>query len=267
MTGEPIPLILVHGWKSHAGVWNRLLPRLDAAGITCSRFSYEQIAGEDIPVIAGALENHLRQYRRETGYAGQVDICAHSLGTCIVRYFLEVMDGKARREKVRQLIGLGPPNNGSSLAELFSDPELGPPIVHRLTGVFVPQGYDPTADRIVQNVRFGSPVMSELRSAGLRTDIAYRVIVTANPSGNPAFFPLFDGKTWERDTAGRYRLTSAGDGIVTNRESALQGIPLDIILPGADGPECPASPDQYCHISMPRNPAVIGRVMHYLTGT
>jgi triacylglycerol lipase len=267
MTERPVPVILVHGWNSHPGIWNRLIPRLDAAGIPHSRFSHVEMADKPLPYIAGALREHIRTFRDNADYAGPVDIVCHSVGTCITRYFLEVMDGQERREHVRQLIGLGPPNNGSALAELFHDPEQGKTIINKLTGVFVPEGFDPSADIIVQDVRPESRVMDELRTAGIREDIIYRVIVTANPEGIPGFFPLFSGMTWETGDDGRYRMTLEGDGVVPNRESALPGISLDIIPPGPDASGSYPDPGLFCHINLPKNPAVIGRILQYLQKT
>jgi triacylglycerol lipase len=265
MTERPAPVILVHGWNSHPGVWNRLLPRLEADHIRYSRFSHVELADRTLPEIAGALRDHIRQYRDGAGFEGAVDIICHSLGTCITRYFLEVMDRAEQREHVRQLIALGPPNNGSALAELFNDPEQGGRIINRLTGVFVPEEFDPRKDRIVQAVRPGSPVMAELRTAGIRQDILYRVIVTANPEGIPGFFPRFAGRTWERGNDGRYRQTLEGDGVVAHSESLLPGISLDIIPPGPDPSGQYLRPDLFCHINMPKNPAVMDRIMQYLT--
>jgi triacylglycerol lipase len=267
MTSSPIPVILVHGWNSPPGVWTRLVPRLEAAHIPCNRFSYGEMTDRNLPDIAGALRDHIRQERDKAGYNGAVDIISHSLGTCITRYFLEVLDGAEHREHVRQLIGLGPPNNGSALAELFHDPEQGSAIINRLTGVFVPEGYDPEADMIVQDVRPASRVMAELRSAGIRKDIRYHVIVTANPGGIPGFFPLFAGKTYEIGDDGKYRMTLEGDGVVAHRESRLPGISLDIIPPGRDASGQYPRPDLYCHINLPKNPAVIDRIMQYLTAS
>ena len=62
------------------------------------------------------------------------------MGTCIVHHLLEVTARVEHSQKVRQLIGLGPPNNGSALAELFHDPKHGEEIINKLTGTFVPQG-------------------------------------------------------------------------------------------------------------------------------
>jgi pimeloyl-ACP methyl ester carboxylesterase len=265
MSGDRFPVILVHGWNSHPGVWKKLGGRLEAAGIPYRKFDHTGMKGSALPEIAESLRDYLREVRDESGWSGPVDIVCHSIGTCIVRYLLEVIDGKERMQAVRQLIGLGPPNNGSALAELFNDPKRGEEIINRLTGVFVPQGFDPAVDRIVQDVRPGSPVINSLRTAGLRSDITYRIIVTANPEKVPGFFPWFKGKTWERGEDEKYRATLDGDGVVTHRESVLPGISLDVLSASFERGDHLPSPDQYCHINLPRNPIVIDRIMQYLT--
>jgi triacylglycerol lipase len=265
MNRDQNPVILVHGWNSHPGVWKQLVARLEAAKIPYRNFDHTGMQGSSLPEIAESLRNFLRGVRNETGWSGPLDIVCHSIGTCIVRYLLEVIDGTERSLAVRQLIGLGPPNNGSALAELFNDPRHGAEIINRLTGVFVPPGFDPAADRLVQDVRPKSPVIRSLRTAGLRSDITYRIVVTANPEEVPGFFPLFEGKTWEQEEDGKYRATFNGDGVVAHRESVLPGISLDIlsVSPGQED-YLPAS-HQYCHINLPKNPIVINRIMHYLT--
>ena len=234
---DPIPVLLVHGWYSHPGVWKKLCVHLDAAGIPYWKFDHTRLRRSPLPQTAACLDEYLRQMREESHWTGPVDIVCHSLGTCIARYLLEVMDGEGRTQSVRQLIGLGPPNNGSALAELFNDPHYGAEIINRLTGVFVPKGFNPATDQLVQDVRPNSPVMHSLRTAGLRTDITYRIIVTTNPGDDPAFFPLFEGKTWEIGNDGKYRPTLEGDGVVAQRESVLPGISLDVLSasPGGEG--------------------------------
>ncbi len=263
MDSGNIAVVLVHGWNSHPGIWNRLVPRLDAEGIIHRQYDHTALAGSTVPAIAANLGEYLHEVSQSFGDR-KIDIVCHSVGTCIVRYLLEVIDGKSRSFRVRQLIGIGPTNSGSALAELFSHPEFGPEIIDKLTGVFVPRGFDPIADPIVQDVRPKSRVMAELRAAGIRKDIRYRVLVTANPAGIPGFFPLFSGETTDLTHDGHRQMTRHGDGIVPNRESELPGISLDILSAGdGEGADLP-SPDQYCHISLPRNPVVIDRIMEYL---
>lgn len=259
-----IPAVLVHGWNSHPGIWNKLSPLLDGAGIPAWKFDHTRLRDRTMTDVAVALGEFVTAKRQETGYEGDVDVVCHSVGTCAARYFLEVLDGTTRRARVRQLIGIGPPNNGSALAELFNDPARQKEIIDRLTGVFVPEGFDPAADRIVQDVRPASTVMQRMRAAGTRQDITYRVIVTANPAGDPLFFPLFGGRTWVRAGDGSYTAVFDGDGIVANRESALPGVSLDIISSGDEDETSPLQPGQYCHINLPRNPAVMERVLQYL---
>jgi triacylglycerol lipase len=265
MSDDRFPVILVHGWNSHPGIWKRLVGRLDEAKIPNKKFDHTGMQGSALPKIAGSFNTYLRKVRDENDWSGPVDIVCHSIGTCIFRYLLKVVDGTDRTQPVRQLIGLGPPNNGSALAELFTDPQRGEAIINRLAGVFVPQGFDPAADQLVQDVRPGSPVIRSLRTAGLRSDIAYRIIVTANPENVSGFFPLFEGKTWERIVYGKYQATLDGDGVVTHRESVLPGISLDILSASPEQKDHLPEPDQCCHINLPRNPMVIDRIMHYLT--
>lgn len=105
------PAILVHGWRSHPGIWNRLAPALsDAAVPPLWNFDHTAMQGAGTETIALALRDYIHKKRDETGYAGPVDIVCHSMGgTCIARYLLEVLDGDAREEQVRQLVGIGPP--------------------------------------------------------------------------------------------------------------------------------------------------------------
>lgn len=265
MCSDQCPVILVHGWNSHPGTWKRLARRLESEDIPYRRFDHTGMKGSTMPEIAESLHDYLQKVRSENSWSGPVDIVCHSLGACIVRHLLEVIDGTERTQTIRQLISLGPTNNGSALAELFNDPEHGEEIIDRLTGIFVPQGFDPAADNIVQNVRPGSPFMHTLRTAGLRSDITYRIIVTANPTDNPEFFPWFDGKTWEIAENGKYRATLEGDGVVAHQESTLPGIPLEILSAPAEPEDQQPAPDQYSHINQPRNPIVIEKVMQYLT--
>jgi pimeloyl-ACP methyl ester carboxylesterase len=266
MNPDPVPVVLVHGWNSHPGAWKQLCSRLESAKIPYTKFDHTGMSGKTLGDIAGSLGRFLSAWRSETGFSGQIDVVSHSVGTCIARYYLEVCDGEKKEEQVRQLIGLGPPNTGSALAELFVHPVHGPVIINRLTGIFVPAGFDPAADAIVQDVRPQSRFMEKLRAAGTRPDITYRIIVTANPEGIPEFFPLFEGKTWEIAGMRKFRQTLEGDGIVAHAESVLPGISLDVMVASSESDENLPMANQYCHINLTKNPLVNDRVMHYLLG-
>ncbi len=262
MPARSVPVVLVHGWKSHPGIWNRLTPRLNETGIPYWSFDFTSLDGASMEEIAGALGRFIATKREEQDYNGSVDVVCHSIGSCIARYLFEVTDGHTRHEQVRQLIAIGPPNNGSSLAELFCDPVVGPAITERLCGTFVPQNFDPVADVIVQACRPGSATMTALREAGIRPDIRYRLLCAENIIRTSSFFPCFGGKTYELQPDGRWVMTYFGDGIVPHADSVLPGATLDIL------PAKPASLEndarQYCHIHLPRAPEVVNRVVDFL---
>jgi triacylglycerol lipase len=259
---ENCPVVLVHGWKSHPRVWKRLVLRLEGLGVSAWSFDHSGMRGESAPAVAAAMRDYIRGMREESGYGGPIDVVCHSMGTLAARYLLEVIDGERREEPVRSLIGIGPPNNGSSMAELFNDPDHGPEIIRRLAGTFVPHGYEPADDAIVQDLRPGSRVMATLRTAGLRDDIRYRVITTVNRTRAREFFPLFEGKTWVFKPDGSWQTTYAGDGIIPHFDSHLSGAGYDI-LP-LDPAMLHREPGVYCHLRLPGNPEVIDRTLEYL---
>lgn len=261
VTADHRPVVLVHGWKSHPGIWDPLVEALTGRSIPCWLFDHSWMRGTGLDMIAGSFQDFMRRKRDATGFSGPVDIICHSMGTGIARFLLEVIDGREQEERVGQLIALGPPNNGSSLAELFFNPSVSPRILRVLGGVFVPRRFNPPDDIIVTQFRPGSRVMGMLRSAGIREDLSYRMILTENRDTNPAFFPPFRGKTLVASRDG-WETTYAGDGIVPHVDSFLPGAGYDI-LP-ADPVSLRRSPDLYCHLHLPRNPEVIQRIVEYI---
>jgi triacylglycerol lipase len=257
------PVVLVHGWNSHPGVWNRLVPRLEELGFPIWNFAHDKCVNLAPDEIAYLLQDYIGDRRAATGYEGEIDLVCHSMGGCIARYLIEVIDGQERSERVRQLVGLGPPNNGSALAEIFFDPDMGPGVIEQLTGSFVPPGFKPDEDRIVREFRFGSRTISHLQQAGTRDDIAYRMILSGNRQLRPEFFPPFEGRTWEYDPEEGWRKTCDGDGIVPHRDSWLPGAEHVILPAGAMPSQSP--PDHYCHIYLPRNAEVIALVVKFLS--
>ncbi len=262
MNRERCPVILVHGWKSHPGIWNRFIPLLTSESFCPWSYGYDSLEDPSLADIAAGLRSFIGEKREETGYDGPLDFVCHCMGTVVARYLLEVMDRGVHREKVRLLIGLGPPNNGSSIAELFHDRDHGPDMIDRLTGVFIPEGYDPLCDRIVQEFRPGSSPMKRLRAAGLRSDLTYRLILTENRQAAPGFFPVFTGMTWQFCGEQGWQMTCHGDGIVPHTDSVLPGAGLDILPLRPEGlGECPS---QYCHFNLPRNDEIMEQALSYL---
>ena len=262
MNEEGCPVVLVHGWKSHPGVWNRFTSLLSGEFLSPWNYGYDTLDDPSLADIAMGLRSFIGDKRDETGYDGPLDFVCHCMGTVVARYLLEVMDSAQYPEKVRLLIGLGPPNNGSSIAELFHDPDYGPGMIECLTGVFIPDGYDPVSDRIVREFRPGSGPMQRLRSAGLRADVAYRLILTENRPAISEFFPTFTGRTWQFTRDGEWQMTYHGDGIVPHTDSLLPGAGLDILPLRPEG--LGDSPYQYCHFNLPRNDEIMDRVLKYL---
>jgi len=263
VTAGSRPVVLVHGWKSHPGIWDRLVDFLDDEGIPSWTFDHSRVRGAAVGSLALLLREFIRDQRADSGYTGAVDMVCHSMGTGIARYLVEVLDKNERHEKVRLLVGLGPPNNGSSLAELFFDPVHSPRILQSLCGIFVPRRFNPADDTIVQEFRPGSRTMAALRAAGIRADIRYRFILTGNCTADPGFFPPFHGRTWVK-TANGWETTYAGDGIVPHADSLIPGAGYEV-LP-LDPASLFSSPDLYCHLHLPRNPEVIGRILYCLSG-
>lgn len=262
MTCRRYPAVLVHGWKSGPEIWRDLAERLKDESIPYWNFSFSGMEDSDPVSIAMALKDFISNTRRRTNYYDYIDIICHSTGGFIVRYLLEVIDGETREEKVRFFIGIAPASNGSAMAELFNDPEHGHVILKGLAGIFVPKRYNPAEDRIVQGLRPKSLETASILGSGHRDDISYRIIVSSNEDCIPGFFPPFDGKTWVfRD--GSWEMTNLGDGVVAHVDSFIPGAGVDI-LP-KDRVQFISNPFMYCHIMLPVNKEVIGRIIEYLS--
>lgn len=255
-----VPVLFIHGWKSHPGIWNTITRALEGSSIPIWRFDHSSLTDIAFHDLINRLEKFLFRKREETGYHGEIDIVTHSMGGFLCRYLLEVKD-IPRRHQVRQLIMIGPPNNGATMAELFNHETIGPHIISSLSGVFVPREYNPAEDPIVQGIRFTSKETRELKQAGKRDDIRYRTIVALNRSGEEGIFPLFQGKTWVCSPDGTWMQTWFGDGIIPYADTRLPGTMWDLI--GAE-PDPAIDPYQYCHILLPKNPEVVRLVTGYL---
>ena len=141
MTVHTVPAILVHGWKSRPRYGNNLhrsSRKTISTGFSIIRHLMKLLQMEGSRNLLRILS---QQKEKRTILLGSVDIVCHSIGSCIARYLLEVNDGRALHERVRQPIAIGPPNNGSSLAELSAIRSSAPLFTGRLCETFVARNF------------------------------------------------------------------------------------------------------------------------------
>ena len=53
------PVVLVHGWKSHPGIWKRFIPLLNDASLPVWSFGYDRLDEPSLPNLAAALEQFI----------------------------------------------------------------------------------------------------------------------------------------------------------------------------------------------------------------
>jgi len=106
------PVLLVHGYCCSRGSWWWLRRRLEAAGWTVATITLEPIYAA-IDSYVEPLARRIDAVLKETG-AGQLVLVGHSMGGLVARAYLQRF-GDAR---VKRLITLGTPHQGSRLADL-----------------------------------------------------------------------------------------------------------------------------------------------------
>jgi triacylglycerol lipase len=57
---DRVPVVLIHGWNSHPGIWNRLDPLLLKASIPCWKFDHSTMKESAVPDIATVLGRYIR---------------------------------------------------------------------------------------------------------------------------------------------------------------------------------------------------------------
>lgn len=123
----PVPVVLIPGWHGEPAAFDRMIPALEAAGLTVLDFdpsrpgsqalAYAPTAdGQHIPdvsarVVAPAVDAALTRAGYPPGAA--VDVVGYSMGGLVARYLIEKA-GWARR--IHTLVMLGTPNHGTIAA-------------------------------------------------------------------------------------------------------------------------------------------------------
>ncbi|GEM_PF-3262891 len=266
-----VPVILVHGWRpdKRTWVWDELI-----ASLNSHQIPYRQVFLEDdgkhpdgslspelyVGKVAAAFD-----FYRHSGYTGKVDVVCHSMGAMVTRLAMEQQSGYGSR--VRQWIGIAPVNQGAALADY---PGLLPlKVLSWLASV----GYkDVRSDGAITGMRIEGAPAKTLASLPRSPGVIYRVIAGYNPCTNddlacrtnlsPDFKNphLGPGKTVARLVDNRgvvhtHAWTHYGDSVVALAQSKL---------PGASSMDCYP---WLGHTSLPRDSAVVARVVNYLLNT
>lgn len=116
LSGERLPLLLIHGYQCNRGFWLWLRPRIEAAGWTVATHSMEP-AWTEIDNYAEGIARRIDEVLAATG-APQVILIGHSMGGLACRTYLR-NHGKG---KVARMITLGSVHHGSRLAWLGIGP-------------------------------------------------------------------------------------------------------------------------------------------------
>ena len=116
LSGERLPLLLIHGYQCNRGFWIWMRPRLEAAGWTVATHSMEPVWTE-IDNYADGIERRIDEVLAATG-APQVILIGHSMGGLACRTYLRA-HGKG---KVARMITLGSVHHGTRLARLGIGP-------------------------------------------------------------------------------------------------------------------------------------------------
>ena len=112
VTGQGLPVLLVHGYVCNRGYWTKLSRLLARAGIAHDAVDLEPI-GASIDDVVPQVEQALARLCSRTG-SGRAIIVAHSMGGLVARAWLR-RHGAAR---VAKIITIGTPHHGTALASL-----------------------------------------------------------------------------------------------------------------------------------------------------
>ena len=116
--GEPLPVVLVHGYGGNAASMSAIQARLQRAGRQVTSIDLPNGGTGDIVQSARVVVDTVQA----TG-SPKVDLIGFSMGGVVVRTYLDEFGGSAR---ARYVITLASPNHGTSVAGLaaIADPGL-----------------------------------------------------------------------------------------------------------------------------------------------
>lgn len=256
---EPIPVILVHGWRPQKDgktlvVWNEMKLALDKENIPNYEFSYLPVTGDPY-TYAGNLEKFINEIKTTNGYTGKFDIVCHSMGALVSRFYM-VRNGNYKN--IRQWIGIAPVNKGSAFADLVDSNVIGYFLVKPLLYLFFG---DIGSTGVVANMRtYDNQTIALNRSGpdydGIMEGVTYHIIAGNKVPLHVEFKSAMEGvlkwmainsreeyKSYQSiikegyiptrvkltENGEVYRWTENGDGAVANEQSMLNDITPHVI--------------------------------------
>ena len=114
---SPLPVILVHGYRQDASVWETWEGLLEADGVLYLSITFSESDDECGSARDHALElsQTVQEFLTQTG-TQQLNLVGFSKGGIDARVYLQ-----GGTDDVANLIMLGSPNAGSPLAEMYND--------------------------------------------------------------------------------------------------------------------------------------------------
>ena len=255
----PVPVVLVHGWRSGPGMWDAFESALKEEGIPYWNFGYDGTADPTLSAyeLVGFIREKRSTYRPDlypNGYTGKIDIVCHSMGAIVSRWSMEAL---GHGNEVRQWIGIAPAHGGSAGADLMDITIVDGPIHWLISWALGPAA--------TEQLKTTSNSVQYLKTDALSDSTTYRVIAGWNPYHSYSFGNLFLSVTQAKAPDGTLYGTFNGDMIVAQAQSYREGMGFECFPIQNDpdgGNDEPRS--NFDHTSIHHSKAVIKRVIKYL---
>ncbi len=167
---RPWPVILIHGTGDTNGIWQNLAVDLRGDGWAVFAPEFGRRATDRVEESAEQIGAYIDAVRQVTG-ARQVVLVGHSQGGILARYWMRILDGAP---KVRHLVTLGSPNNGTTMGGMLSgmtNTKIGESMItSAISSWFGPSGFQ---------LITGHPLLDEINCDGpVEEGVGYTNIAT-----------------------------------------------------------------------------------------
>ncbi|QGU03444.1 esterase/lipase family protein [Corynebacterium comes] len=169
---RPWPVVLIHGTGDTNGIWQELTLdlRKDGWAVFAPEFGNRCTAG--VEESAEQVGAYIDAVLAVTG-AEQVVIVGHSQGGVLARYWMRLLDGAP---KVRHLVSLGVPHNGTTMGGMLSSittTKTGESMMNSI----VQSWFGPSGFQLIT----GHPLLDDLNADGpTEPGVGYTNIATRN---------------------------------------------------------------------------------------